>query len=500
MGPSVDAIPGTPPNLDAMQKNSWRLSLVLGVCVAVLAGWAYFHCLFLFFAQDDFWMLSHAQQTNHALLLFFKGIFPEYVRPITTCWMPCLLYFLGGVDPLIYKIAQLAAFLISLGVLWLLLRELIQNTLAAWLGSIVFAFSPVHVYTLGWFAGIIDNLFLLFFISALLLLARCVTRTRWSGTTSWLLVAVYSAALFSKENGILLLPIAYAVVGAVTLTSRRWPTRQEIGGLCGMTLLTVAYLIFRKIVVVSTAGTLSLCLAPNRAFVIWRYAIESVPLVNPVYLVWYSWLPAVVVVLFALTLGYLGRSLWINGWRWDHARLFLTIGLGFSLFVLNVAIFAFQPQPAVLVNYYSTLCVAGIALLFSGLLAWLMRVCSHRLLAPLIALLLGVYAWQGAVKIHDLVVRGQSPSLFLAGKAQFFYGQIRPHIEKSKARTIVIRGADELTWWASGKGYLIPVMFHGKLAYFPEFDAARQLAPPFLELILRADGTVKALDSATYTR
>lgn len=497
MGAPVGTVPDAPPDIGPARRKAWRWPLALGVCAAVLAGWAYSGCLLLFFAQDDFWMLSHAQQPGHGLLLFFKGIFPEYVRPITTCWMPCLLYALAGVDPLIYKGAQLAVFALSLAALWFLLRELTHDRLTAWLGSSVLAFSPVHAYTLGWFAGIIDNLFLLFFMLALLLLARCVTRSDCSWKSTCLLLAAFAGALLSKENGILILPAACAASAAMAVRYRRAPTRQEIAGLCGMTLLTAAYLIFRKLAVTAAAGKINLCWAPGRALAIWRHAIESVPLADRVHLAWGPWLPlAVAGLLFALALGGLWRSAAPGGRRGNHAGLFLASVLGLALFVLNAAIFAFQPQPAQLDNYYSTLCMLGLVLSCSSLLAWSMRAPAARWLAPLIAILAGIYALAGAARIHNVIERAQSPSLFLAGKSQRFYGQIRPYAEKTRAATIVIRGADELTWWASGKGFVIPVMFQGKSAYFPEYDAASKPTPPLLELTLQPDGTVQAVDAA----
>lgn len=473
-------------------RYSRLLVVALGVGVAILAGWAYFNCLFLFFAQDDFWLLSHAQKAGHESLCYLRGTLPEYVRPIPTCWTSHLLYSCGGVEPQIYKAVQLGVFLGSAFVLWLLLRELTRSGLAAMLGTIVFAFSPVHTFTLGWFSGFIDNLSLLFFFAALLSLVRLVGPRRPSWLQAWLLLIFYAAALFSKEVGILLLPVAYAVVGTVAKVSGRRLERPEIGGLAGMTLLTVIYVIVRKLVVVPSAGSIGLCCSLRRAMDIWCYAADSIPLFTSSFVHRHTLLMPVLLVLLVLILVYLWRSLKANGLQRDHLTVFLaTGGVGFLLFVLNTAVFMFHAEPVTLRDYYGTISLTGIAMALSGLLAWLMRVCARRLPEVIVVLALAIYACLGAVLIHSVVERDQSPSLLLQGKARFFHDQIRPHVAATQAGTIVVRGVDELTWWASGQGEMVPAMFSGRQAYFPQFDTPRKIEAPILNLTVRPDASVE---------
>ncbi|PYU20434.1 MAG: hypothetical protein DMG32_22345 [Acidobacteria bacterium] len=83
--------------------------------------------------------------------------------------------------------------------------ELLENAIAASCAALFFAIHPIHIESVCWISASNEILYTIFFLSSVLIFAHGI-RTP-PPQRLWLSVGLWSAALFSKETAIALLPI-----------------------------------------------------------------------------------------------------------------------------------------------------------------------------------------------------------------------------------------------------------------------------------------------------
>ena len=111
--------------------------------------------------------------------------------------------------------------LLSTYLVFVVCRRLLKNDIAASLAAVLFAVDPIHVDAVSWVSASNEILFVIFFLSSVLLLvpetmSDPLPRSRliWS-------VVLYSAALLTKESAVAILPILVALA-VFNLEDKRW--------------------------------------------------------------------------------------------------------------------------------------------------------------------------------------------------------------------------------------------------------------------------------------
>ncbi len=112
---------------------------------------------------------------------------------------------LGGVAPAIYHATNVLLHMATVLLLCALLRSMGASHPAAFAASLLFAVHPLNVQTVGWIAGRNDSLLAVFALLSLLGLDKYAKRTSAAALT--LHLAAFALALFTKETGIILLPM-----------------------------------------------------------------------------------------------------------------------------------------------------------------------------------------------------------------------------------------------------------------------------------------------------
>ncbi len=112
---------------------------------------------------------------------------------------------LGGVEPAIYHATNVVLHIATVLLLCALLRSMGTGRLAAFSVSLLFAVHPLNVQTVGWIMGRNDSLLAVFALLSLLGLSAYARQERLQAAA--LHLTAFGLALFTKETGIILLPM-----------------------------------------------------------------------------------------------------------------------------------------------------------------------------------------------------------------------------------------------------------------------------------------------------
>jgi hypothetical protein len=260
------------PALRAGNRREWWLT---GVLCVLLTLFAYHDRLTAYFFQDDLAMIAHGVECWRDGDLFRLFSTDQYdvagynrLRPVVLS-MFAFLYHAVGLVPIAYRAVNLALFAGS-GVLvaWLARRDASPAT--ARLAAVVFLTSPSltnAVYPVCTLTDVSAGFFVLLATCVMTHAHRRARRSTWL----WALPAAgaaYLLAQFSKETGIVSLPLA--VLAGRFLAGRSWRTSLLAAAPIGV--LTAGYLAWRTAVFSSlvTAERVPL-VTPSAKFLIWRY-------------------------------------------------------------------------------------------------------------------------------------------------------------------------------------------------------------------------------------
>ena len=133
----------------------------------------------------------------------------------TSYWAMCGLWQLAGLTPAVYHLASLVLHIVNACLLFLLLSAWPRMRPAAFWAAAFFAMQEGHQEAVMWFSAINELLLFLFGVAAL----AC-----WRAAKSWrgelASVALFAAALLSKESAIVLLPLFVLVLEPAELRRR----------------------------------------------------------------------------------------------------------------------------------------------------------------------------------------------------------------------------------------------------------------------------------------
>ena len=164
-----------------------------------------------------------------------------YYRPLHLLLMRGT-YAAFGTNTFGYHIVNLLLFLVNIGLVYFLARQLLgqagqQDNIAAAAATLIFAVHPTHTESVSWISGATDPLAFLFVLTSILFYLRSIERQSWAAFVAS--VVCFSLALLTKET-VILLP---ALLVAYNILFRRpiFPTR-----LWSFIALALIYLIIRS--------------------------------------------------------------------------------------------------------------------------------------------------------------------------------------------------------------------------------------------------------------
>ncbi|MCZ2077427.1 MAG: glycosyltransferase family 39 protein [Bryobacterales bacterium] len=203
-----------------IERHQSGANAALAVSVALsLLGYFLFHTyagLFVDFHPDDIMNLHRALVELRGA----RGIIANILR-FTTVYRPLggvyylTIYAIGGLDPFAFRIVTFILMIVNIGLVFLLIRSLTQNTEAAALGALIWSYHPRLVDLYANNGTIYDVLSVMFFVSALIIYVQA----RHNGNDLSIRAAAaylifYVASINSKEIGVTLpvITIFYEVV------------------------------------------------------------------------------------------------------------------------------------------------------------------------------------------------------------------------------------------------------------------------------------------------
>ncbi len=196
----------------SVQKRTTIILLFLFTWCLVLVGFIYSNALILPFFFDDLIILPYLSESSFAQLLTTPAIFPYYRPVLPIIWKFSYLVLgeynailLHGINLFLHAInAFLSAYFANL-----LLRA--QNhpwqtrTLGMFLVATIYLLFPFHFQAVPWVTAVYHILVTTFILITLI----AYWQHRHSGQKRWLVLGVTTTflALFTQENGILILPL-----------------------------------------------------------------------------------------------------------------------------------------------------------------------------------------------------------------------------------------------------------------------------------------------------
>lgn len=120
-------------------------------------------------------------------------------------------YAVGGPDPFLFHLVNLAIHAANAALLYVVLRELIAPGLGALAGALLWAVHPLRVESVAWISGRKDLLYVLFVLLALLAYLRHARGDGRLGRAYAASLALFVAALLSKAMAVSLVPVLFLV-------------------------------------------------------------------------------------------------------------------------------------------------------------------------------------------------------------------------------------------------------------------------------------------------
>lgn len=227
----------------------------------------------------------------------------SFWRPVFMAWL-LLNHSLFGLRTWGWHAAAVAVYLVSVYLVYRLVRRLSGDPWLAAMASLLFAVHPAHLETVAWVSGSTDSLLSVFVLGSLLCLVRGCENAgarRWG----WLLCSLllFALALLTKETAIIEPVLVAAYLLLFHRTDRHRFVRLAFGTVGAFLLTTVAYLLARR----SVLGALS----HSYLHMTFADALLTVPSVLWFYLKHLLWPVGLSVIYDAAPVIHLG---WRNFW------------------------------------------------------------------------------------------------------------------------------------------------------------------------------------------
>jgi len=205
---------------------------------AALTGWSYVH---LYFSQNVWALIDPHKLAN-------------YYRPLFLLWLK-VNYSLFGLAPMGWHTLEvLLQALVTVEVFWLA-RRLLKAEVPAAVSALLFAVHPLHIESVAWVSGATDPLVTLFMLAAVLSFLRFLD---FPAREKWYLyigsMGFTALALLSKEVAVFL-PFLL-IVTAFAVPRDDHDTRRILQYSLPFILLTIAYLVIRRLVLVGFSHSL----------------------------------------------------------------------------------------------------------------------------------------------------------------------------------------------------------------------------------------------------
>jgi tetratricopeptide (TPR) repeat protein len=208
-------------NVEQLRRRR-RLNFLYAQCasIAVFAFLVFIPSLQLGFIHDD-----HSQIENNYQIQswdFLGRLITTHVwsqatvhtahfyRPLFSVWM-LVLCSVGGQSTEIWHGASICLHVVAVCILFILAREVI-STSGALACAAIFAAYPTHVDAVSWVSASDELLFAIFFLMCLIFLIRAIQANKHSSRLYVSSLALYAAALLSKETSVALLPLILLVL------------------------------------------------------------------------------------------------------------------------------------------------------------------------------------------------------------------------------------------------------------------------------------------------
>jgi hypothetical protein len=147
-----------------------------------------------------------------------------YYRPLFSLWL-LIVHTIGGLSPSFWHLTSVALHTIATYVVFKLSFELLKNTIEASFSALLFAVHPIHIESVCWVSADNEILYSAFVLLALFFYARGLERDPQQLSINWPSVAFWTAALFSKETAIAVLPLFFFLAYRYQDISLNWSGR-----------------------------------------------------------------------------------------------------------------------------------------------------------------------------------------------------------------------------------------------------------------------------------
>ncbi len=365
-------------------------------------------CANEFSSYDDYYTIVANPDFNPPTV---GSILSYWTRPFMSLYVPVTFSVWGAVafiartnapdalgatlNPWIYHTLNLVVHLITVALVYRLLRRLLKGDFPAFAGAAIFAVHPVQVETIAWASGTKDLLGGMFAVAALLHYVESVTREdsswKWHRAVA---TACFILAMLSKP-GTVVVPLLAVVIDRIPLNR---PLRDIARTIAPWLLLMIPFLIITRIV--QSDGRVPNAPPLARPFV----AADAIvfylrQLLFPIHLTFdYARSPLIVFrqpmtyILWIIPVG-LAIALWRFRRQAPHlltGALLFVIALGP---MLGLVTFHFQYYSTVS-DHYLYLPMLGIALI----VGWIVRRFPHRATAGVVGVLLLVFTVKSALQ------------------------------------------------------------------------------------------------------
>ncbi|MFK7739529.1 MAG: hypothetical protein AB8H80_04330 [Planctomycetota bacterium] len=458
-----------------MPSAASRVSVLF--CVS-LAAFAFAGTLDAFFTQDDFWLLAATDKPLPNQRMLSGALAPDYVRPLSTYWFPLACRSLFGLNASLHHLALLALLLATVYALHDCVRKRTGSLLAAAAAACLYATSEVHVYTLGWIAGIGDVL-----AAALLVFALRALETPPSRRRTATVALLVLGALLSKEHS-MALPAALLAAGAARYGARL--LRRRTDQLPGQPVRAPDHVLGISLAAVA-AGFLSLWIYLTAESQLERglqfNLSRTVEVLKNSILTLHPTLDVHDDYVTRLSSWWLAAPAALAGlhFRFGGVHRIEKTAFAFSLWLVPAGIFALTSFPSDLQAYYSHFSTIGLTLLVADCVA-LGASASLRPLRiatklTLVAAIVAHGVYSAKARQTD-VCESRSPALYVAKLSAAADLQIRAALADGRERPnrILFLDTENVMWWALGKGAMVQTLYGGIEADFDGYGGF-QAAP-----------------------
>jgi tetratricopeptide (TPR) repeat protein len=197
----------------ALQPTFYDNKNKLYVILILVPFCLYFKSLFYDFSpMDDQWIIVKNTETlshwKNLPILFTKSLSGLYFRPmLITSFM--LDFHIGKLSPYIYHFTNLILHILSVLLLFKLLKQFDVNTKLAFLLSLIFAVHPIALHSVAWIPGRNDSMLTVFALASVIFLNEFIKQKKIISLVWHFLFFI--CALLTKENAILL-SLIYSVI------------------------------------------------------------------------------------------------------------------------------------------------------------------------------------------------------------------------------------------------------------------------------------------------